>query len=232
MPARVLIVDDRPQHLQYFSELLRGNGFEVLEGSDYDEALYLYHTTLPDLIILDISFPDSSRRGLDILKAIRIDAGDARTPIMMLTGVDEADLEPLSIELGAVDFVRKSVETRTLLARVRAHLRDVLSPDGISINDTLQIDLAAGEVRRRHGDRWEPTRLDRRLLDVLRPLVLNPGRVIERQRLEELFAEAEDPAGALNTCISRLRDIIETDPKQPTYIQTVRRLGYRFADYR
>jgi len=231
MGIRVLLVDDELGTLKPLIQHLLGAGYDLRTASDLEGALHLVRTASPDLVILDIRFGRTDRLGLDILKEIRIGLGDQTTPVLMLTGAGEDELEPLSFELGATDFVSKSAGTRALLARIRARILRPLS-EPILVDERLRIDLAQAEVHVARSGRWQTVRLEPKQAQVLKKLVSNPGRVLRREQLEDLFDEAEDPARALNTCISRLREILEPDPHDPTYVQTRRGIGYKFRNYR
>lgn len=262
MGARILLVDDELGALKSLTQHLQGAGYELLTASDLDEALYLLRTASPDLVILDIRFGRSERMGLDILEEIRTGVDDQSTPVLMLrnyhaitfperrallpqkpassekviaarilTGVGEEELEPRSFDLGATDFVRKSTGTRALLARIRARLpRPATEP--MVIDERLRVDLVQAEVFVARSGQWQVVRLEPKQAELLKKLVCNPGRVLRREQLEDLFDDAEDPSRALNTCISRLREILEPDPREPFYLQTRRGIGYKFRDYR
>jgi DNA-binding response OmpR family regulator len=114
---KILIIDDNPKTLELLSEHLRRAGYEVFTASDYDWALYRFRAALPDLMILDICFPHSERLGLDILKAIRIDLTDQTTPLLMLTGVDKEELEPMSFDLWNLSYLNCSNSSRLLASK-------------------------------------------------------------------------------------------------------------------
>lgn len=232
MKAKILVVDDEPEVASSLAQSLEEKGYEVIIAEDDREALYYFDKVQPDLIILDIRFgPYDERMGLDILKEIRELKGDRATPIIMLTGLSEEELEPLSFNLGATDFVRKSVSTKGLLARIKARLpRAIREP--IVIDDRIEIDLSNNSVKVKRGDEWQRVHFEPKEFAVLRKLVLNPGRVIEREVLENSFEDAENQAKTLNSYISKLRSELEPDPRDPQYILTKRGVGYWFKDYR
>jgi len=231
----ILLVDDEPD----FSALLRQQLLEVGYGVEVAEddlaALYLYEEKQPDMIILDIRFGAEERLGLDILKTIRRDHDDQQTPILMLTSLSTPDLreqvEPRSFDLGATDFVPKSVGPKGLLARIRARLPGAWRT-ALLIDDYLEIDTQAQSVRRRVGQAWEEILLEPKEFRILVKLVKNPGRVIERQVLEDFFADTPEPNRVLNRYISELRRKLEPTPAQPEYILTKRQVGYKFRDYK
>jgi DNA-binding response OmpR family regulator len=230
----VLIVDDEPDFRTLLGQQLAEAGYQVEAAEDDLSALYLYDEKHPEAVILDIRFGPDERLGLDILKAIRRDRHDKTTPILMLTSLSAPDireqLEPLSFDLGATDFIPKSIGPRGLLARIRARLPQALH-QALVIDDYLEIDTEAGAVRRKINDEWEPVTLEPKEFRILVKLVHNPGRVIERQVLEDFFEDTPEPGRVLNRYISELRRKIEPNPSQPEYILTRRQVGYKFRDY-
>lgn len=209
-------------------------GYTVEIAGDDLSALYLFDEKHPDMVILDIRFGPDERLGLDILKAIRRDRNDTRTPVLMLTSLSTPDLreqvEPLSFNLGATDFIPKSTGPRGLLARIRARLPLALRRT-LVIDDYLEIDTEAETVRRKVNGRWRPVSLEPKEFRILVKLVQNPGRVIERGVLAGFFEDTSEPDRVLNRYISELRRKIEPNPARPDYILTKRHIGYKFRNY-
>jgi len=230
----ILLVDDEPDFLSLLNQQLVEAGYRVKTAEDDLSALYLFDEVHPDMVILDIRFGFQERLGLDILKAIRRDRNDIATPVLMLTSLSAPDVreqvEPRSFDLGATDFVPKSIGPKGLLARVRARLPQALR-NAVLIDDYLEIDTGAETVRRKKDGSWQPDALEPKEFRILVKLVQNPGRVIERQVLEDFFEDTPDPSRVLNRYISELRRKIEPDPSRPEYILTKRQVGYKFRDY-
>jgi two-component system response regulator VicR len=227
--AKILVVDDEPEVANSLAQVLDEEGYEVITAGDDAEALYYYDEFQPDLIILDIGFGFEERMGLDILKEIRVLKNDKRTPIIMLTGLSEDELEPRSFEYGATDFVRKSISTKALLARVKARLPLAFREVDV-ICDHIEIDLAKDSVRVKRDGEWESVHLEPKEFKVLKKLVVNRGRVVTREALENLFPDAEDPATTVRRYISELRTKLEPDRRNPRFILTKRGVGYEFKD--
>lgn len=234
MQPTILLVDDEPDFLSSLKQQLHEAGYNVETAEDDLAALYLYDEVGPDMVILDIRFGADERMGLDILKAIRRERNDAATPVLMLTSLATPDLreqvEPRSFDLGATDFVPKSVGPKGLLARIRVRLPRALR-QAVIIDNYLEIDTQAQTVRCWDASAWQEVPLEPKEFQILLKLVQNPGRVIERQVLERFFEGTPEPSRVLNRYISELRSKIEPNPGQPEYILTKRQVGYKFKDY-
>ncbi len=228
MKAKILIVDDEPGQIGAFSLILRQEGYEVVLVQDALGALYYHEILHPDLIILDIGFGYEERKGLDILKEIRELRNDTTTPIIMLTGLSEDELEWMSFKYGAIDFARKTSSTESLLARVEARLPLALMQPN-EYNGYLKIDLHSYSVQVKTGDGWKDIHLKPQEFELLRRLVVNQERLVTREALWDLFSDAEDPDNTLNHNISVLRKKLEPDPSHPQYILTQRGIGYLFT---
>jgi DNA-binding response OmpR family regulator len=229
MKATILIVDDLPESIREFAEILGDEGYEVIIAENELEARYYLDERRPDLIILDIGFGYEERKGLDILKVIR--KNDKTISIMMLTGLDDDRLDPLSYDLDADQFASKSMSTPALLARVKRFLRRDKSEIEM-IDDQIEINRGSRSVKKNSDDGWHEVHLQPKEFDVLEYLVTNAGRVIPREVLyERFFSDAKDPANALNRCIRELRRKLEPDPGRPQYVSTIRGVGYCFMDY-
>ncbi|MDR7485438.1 MAG: response regulator transcription factor [Armatimonadota bacterium] len=223
--ARILVVDDEPHIVELVRYNLLQEGYDVLAARDGEAALEKVRSDRPDLVILDIMLP-----GLDGLEVCRRLRRESSVPIIMLTAKGGELERVVGLEVGADDYVTKPFSPRELVARVRAVLRrrvrEVSPPstEPIRIGE-LSIDPTTREVRL--GGR--PVDLTAREFDLLWLLMRHPNRVFTRDfLLEHLWGY--DFYGSTRTVdmhISRLREKIEDDPGQPTYIVTVRGVGYK-----
>ncbi|MDY7075842.1 MAG: response regulator transcription factor [Chloroflexota bacterium] len=230
MKAKILIADDEPKQVRSFARILEQEGYEVVIAEDDREALYLLDEFQPDLMVLDIRFGYDERMGLDILREIRELRNDKTTPIIILTGLSGNGIEVRSFKYGAIDFVRKSISTEVLLARVKARLPHAMREP--IVDECIEIDLYNNSAKVKRDGEWQKVHFERKEFQLLKKLVCNPGRVITRQILEDLFPNAKDPANTLNRYICELRRRLEPDPRHPQYILTEPGVGYRFKDYR
>jgi two-component system alkaline phosphatase synthesis response regulator PhoP len=231
----ILVVEDEAILRDTIVYNLKADGYEVLTAGDGASALDLALHKRPDLVLLDLMLPVMD--GLEVCRQLRRRNETAETPILMLTARSEETDKVVGLELGADDYVTKPFSWRELRARVRALLRRT-TPRANSAPapkpDESRV-LTAGEVRvdldRREvfvGER--EVELPARLFDLLAYLVRQRGMVLTRDRLlEQVWGY--DFAGDTRTVdvhIRWLREKLEADPANPTLIQTVRGVGYRF----
>jgi DNA-binding response OmpR family regulator len=225
---RILIVDDNQKIVDVVQAYLEKDGYRVLTALNGLEALELARHRRPDLIVLDLLLPGMD--GLDVCRVLRAEGNEV--PIIMLTAkTTEAD-KLIGLELGADDYVTKPFSPRELVARVRAVLRRVgergdQDPPEIQRGD-LVVDFARHEVRLDGA----PVRLTPTEFTLLEVLVREPGRAFSRlELLDRVFGfDFEGLERTVDVHVMNLRKKIEPDPSQPSYVQTVYGVGYRFAE--
>ena len=229
MKQKILIVEDDPSILTGLIDLFTVEGYEVSATRDGLEALRLYESVKPQVILLDIMIPEKS--GYDVCKEIR--KKDSRTPIIMLTAKGQEIDKVVGLELGADDYVVKPFGVKELLARVRALLRRTQA-GGEKVKDDTPI--VFGDIR------IEPRRLKgykknkeftviTREVELLQLFMRHQGAVVDRfTLLNEVWGmQYEGTTRTLDQHIVKLRQKIEDDPSNPRYITTVHGVGYRFA---
>ena len=227
-PHRLLLVDDDLRLTTMVGDYLRRNGFDVDAVGSLQAGRERLAAGRYDALLLDLMLPDGD--GLDLTRELRASARTRRLPLLMLTARGEPMDRIVGLEVGADDYLPKPFEPRELLARIKALLRRVApDPDAderLSFG-RLEIDLGARQAR-----------LDGRVcdltahqFDLLTVLARHPGRVLSRdQIMDELKGhplEAFDRS--IDVHISRIRAVIEDDPKAPRRVLTVRGAGYVFA---
>lgn len=231
---KILAVDDDPQLLREVRTHLEALGYEVATAADGLAALKLARSALPDLVILDINFPDSktarnqSIDGIEILRQLR-ELGNV--PILMLSSANIAAVKVMTLTIGADDYLSKPFDLQELSARIDAILRRTghESP-GEQILSFRRLRLDPGE---RHVWRdGEPIELTGIEFDILYALARRPEHVFTRDKLIEYAWKGDSCCvpKAVDVHIGHIRKKIEDDPSQPAFIVTVRGTGYRFED--
>jgi DNA-binding response OmpR family regulator len=221
-----LVEDDRTLAFALASGL-RKEGFEVTALESGPEALERIRREEPDLVILDVMLPGLS--GFEVCRRLRHE-GNA-VPTIMLTARGTSEDRIRGLHLGADDYVVKPFSFEELLARAQAVLRRVHAPPpprGTLVHRELEIDLATRQVRLRGA----VVDLSRREYQLLLHLASRPGTTITRRELlEAVWGYSSTPlTRTVDMHIAKIRRKIEDDPRQPRYLQTVHREGYRFGD--
>lgn len=223
---KILIIEDEIELVRVLRSYLEGANFTVLSSGKGDLGLALWTQEHPDLVILDLNLPGMD--GLDVAREIR---RKADTPIIMVTArVEETD-RLIGLELGADDYITKPFSPREVVARVRAVLRRAGAQsvkNQVMSFGLLRIDLDAHKVTE-SGAEIDLTPSEFTLLETMASY---PGRVFSRlQLLEATQGDAyEGYERTIDAHIKNLRAKIEPDTKNPTYIETVFGIGYRFSD--
>ncbi|MDR7386530.1 MAG: response regulator transcription factor [Armatimonadota bacterium] len=225
--VRVLVVDDDEAILSLLGSYLAREGFEVQTAGDGEAALAAARTSRPDVVVLDVLLP-----GLDGLEVLRRLRAEGEPYVILLTAKAEEADRVVGLELGADDYVTKPFSPRELVARIRAVLRRGRGraevPEAPLVFPRLRIDPARREVWR-DGERVYLTPLE---FDLLRALASFPGRVWTREQLIERVW-GHDYFGderVVDAHIKELRRKLQDDPARPSFIGTVRGVGYRFVD--
>lgn len=224
MAATVLLVEDDPSILRGLEMNLKVDGLRVLTATDGVAAVRAAKAAVPDLIILDLGLPGMD--GMDVLREVRKD--DPEVPILVLSARASEAEKVLGLSLGADDYVAKPFGLAELLARVRALLRRTRrrAANANVKFGPVEIEVEARVVRV-NGDPIEVTALE---FDLLKYLTDQPMRAVTREQIMQAVWGAGH-AGTPRTVdnfIARLRGKIGDDPQSPTYIETVRGVGYRF----
>jgi len=231
MSATILIVDDEYAVARGIQYALEQEGYQVTVAGSGEEALAIAIDLAPDLIVLDVRMP-----GIDGFETLRRLRGDgSKAPVLMLTARDEEMDKVIGLEMGADDYMTKPYGLRELLSRIKALLRraygDLADATGGRLirHRELVIDLDRRRVQR--GDKR--ISLTATEFEILRHLASRPGRVFTRRELLELVRDYEaldQDEKTINVHVSHLREKLEDDPVDPTFILTVRGAGYAFAE--
>jgi len=230
MPKQtVLVVEDDASIRRGIVDVLRFDGFVVLEAATGPAGLDAALKSECDLVLLDLVLPGMD--GLEILREVR--AARPTLPVIVLTARGEEQDRVKGLKVGADDYVVKPFSVKELLARIEAVLRR--SPERPADLATVRFqggtaDLARREIRLDDGSRCE---LSEKEMELLRYLACNAGRAIAR---DELLARVWriSPTGVesrtIDMHVARLREKLRDDGEEPRVLLTVRGKGYMFAE--
>ena len=230
----ILVVDDDREIRQMVADYLRKNGLRASEAADGREMRAVLDTHAIDLIVMDVMMPGED--GLTLTRNLR--AGKHRAiPVVMLTAREDQTDRIIGLEMGADDYVTKPFAARELLARIKAVIRRTrMLPPNLQVTEAAQV-LAFG--------RWRLDTTARHLLDpegtvvalsgaefrLLRVFLDHPNRVLSRDQLLNLTQgrDAELFDRSIDLLVSRLRQRLQDDAREQSYIKTVRSEGYVFS---
>lgn len=233
-PDCILIVDDDLEIRRLLVDYLARNGFEAIAARDGREMWQTLERRVVDLIVLDLMLPGTD--GLTLCRDLRARQNLSNIPVLMLTARGEETDRIIGIEMGADDYLVKPFNPRELLARIKTILRRTralppnLRPEParclcfagwcldtaerlLTAPDGVATPLSGGEYR------------------LLRTLLDHPNRVLNRDQLMELIhgREAEPFDRSIDVQVSRLRQRLRDDSREPQLIKTVRGEGYVLA---
>ncbi|MFN7974232.1 MAG: response regulator transcription factor [Acidobacteriota bacterium] len=224
MPTQVLLIEDDGKLASRLKEYLATHDMKVAWAPDGAAGLREVSSHPPDVVLLDVMLPGMD--GFEICKQIR---RSSRVPILMLTARGEEADRIVGLEIGADDYLPKPFSPRELVARIRAVLRRLQPADD-------EGPLAFGKIvidpggRRVQKDGRE-VQLTAYQFDLLHTLASRPGRVYTRDELSELTKGSQLGVNdrSIDVHVSRIRALIEDDPKRPRYVKTLRSAGYVFV---
>ncbi len=225
----VLIVDDDPSMVSLIKMILENNNYSTLSSLNGEDALKILEKSHVDACLLDMMLPDIN--GINLLKKIRKMPTGSHIPLIMITGKQDEFDTVLGLELGADDFIHKPFNKRELIARLNVIFRRIeqdqeavfklITFGDVKINpythsvikDEIELEMSPKEYK------------------LLFHLVSNPNIVFSR---DQLLNNVWDDVVAIETRtvdvhIRKIRSKVESDPKNPVWIETVRGYGYRFS---
>jgi DNA-binding response OmpR family regulator len=221
MNQLILIAEDDADIRALLRLYLEGEGFRVLEAEDGLQAMELARAQTPDMAILDVMMPHMN--GFELTRTLR---KYSDIPILILSAKSQDNDKILGLNLGADDYIAKPFNPVEIVARVKAQLRRAARTTGDSLRvRELELDTATFQLTKN----GEPILLTPMEYKILAMLMRSPGRIFTKIQLYEGVAgnyfEGDD--NTMMVHISKLREKIEDDPKNPRYIITVRGLGYK-----
>ena len=219
--ASVLVVDDDPETLRHVREALSEAGCVPHMTGDPEEAARLVRTVNPDLALLDLMLP-----GTDGVELMRETPGLADVPVIFISAYGREENIVHALDAGAADYIVKPFSAAELTARVRAALRRRAGPEPFALGE-----LAIDYDERRVTVAGRPVELTPTEYALLRALSLNAGRVATYDSLLRQAWGGREGAGPdeVRNFVKRLRQKLGDDPAKPSFIVTVRGVGYRMA---
>jgi two-component system, OmpR family, KDP operon response regulator KdpE len=219
----ILVVDDeRP--IRRFLRTALANQYRVFEAETGKDALQSIAAKRPDVVLLDLGLPDID--GIEVTRRLR---EWTLVPIIIVSVRAREEDKVAALDAGADDYLSKPFSVSELTARIRAALRHCAPPESEAIYQSghLTVNLSRHEVLI-EGERVTLTPTE---YDILRALVLHPGRVMtHRQLIESVWGNDEASSHLLRVYVSNLRKKIEADPLRPRHIITEPGVGYRLKD--
>ena len=213
----ILVVDDDNRIRELVKQYLEENNFMVTTAKDTDDAKDKFEIVKFDIIILDIMMPGEG--GLSLTREIK---KKSPVPIILLTAKDEIRDRIEGLELGADDYLGKPFEPKELLLRVKNILNKVqkpVFPDEIYIGKTL-INLKKLNIKIKNKTK----KINPQERKVLEKMIESPGKVFSRDDIGKIINVSKERT--IDVMITRLRQKIESNPKTPKYLQTIRGSGY------
>ncbi len=228
MSEHILMIDDDLRLSAMVADYLRSHGYLVTTAPSLAAGREQLARQTCDALVLDLMLPDGD--GLDMCRELRGSPRTRNLPLLMLSARGEPTDRIVGLEVGADDYLPKPFEPRELLARIRALLRrSATSQVDEDVWRFGQLEIDNGLRQARVGG--TSCDLTSYQFDLLIVLARNPGRVMSRDQIMDSLKghplEAFDRS--IDVHISRIRAAIESDPKNPQRILTVRGVGYVFA---
>ncbi|HAT4264327.1 DNA-binding response regulator [Clostridium perfringens] len=224
---KVLIVDDEEHIRELIKFNLKKEGYDIEVAINGVEALNIIREIKFDLILLDLMLPEID--GLEVCKEIRRNEETSDIPVMMITAKGEEFDKVLGLELGADDYITKPFSIRELMARVKALLRrsNVKKEENIIKFGDVVVNFKTREVIKG----TQNVELTLKEFELLKLLIKNKDNILTRELLLDKIWGYEyiGETRTVDVHIRHLRKKIESDDKNPQYIQTIRGVGYKFT---
>jgi DNA-binding response OmpR family regulator len=227
--TRILLVEDDVAISSILERAFEREGMKVEAVADGEAALKSFRSSGSfDLVLLDIMLPDTN--GIAVCQTLR---KSSDVPIVMLTARSGEESVVMGLEVGADDYIKKPVGPTEVVSRVRAHLRRRRMDGRASDRKLTFPGLVIDPLRRQVSVHENLIDLTATEFEILNFLAASPGRVYNRDQIMQHLWDGEfygEPRTA-DVHVQHIRKKIEADPKNPTYIKTVRGIGFKFADF-
>ncbi len=222
--AKILVVDDEPDILEFLQYNLEKEGYTVVTASDGEAGILMAERENPDLIILDIMMPKMD--GVEVCRVLRSRPQFAQTVIAFLTAREEDFSQIAALETGGDDYITKPIRPRVFLSRIRALLRRSERNDKEALENITHIgDLAIDRDRILVQRGEEIIELAKKEFELLNLLVSKPGKVFSREEIFNKVWGTDVIVGnrTIDVHIRKLREKIGDH-----YIKTIKGIGYKF----
>lgn len=226
----IFVVEDDIHIQQLIKYNLEANSFKVTVFDNGEDLLSEAAYNLPDLFILDIMLPGID--GLEVCRSLRQNAAAKSIPIIMLTAKSEEFDKVLGLELGADDYITKPFSVRELLARIKALFRRINSVPEAKSDIISHADITIDCTRREVYKGNNLIEMPLKEFELLKMLITNKGKVLSRELLlDKIWGfDYYGETRTVDVHIRYLRQKIEDNDENPTFIETIRGIGYRFTD--
>lgn len=228
----ILLVEDDLEICEMLKSYLETENFEVVSVHDGQEACRQFDKNSFDLVLLDLMIPKIS--GMDVLQYIR---KTSVIPVIIISAKESETDKTLGLALGADDYITKPFSVVEVLARIKSNIRRATQYAAVTVEEKEEEALAIGELTMNLSDytvekAGRQIELTAKEFQILKLLMLNPKKVYTK---EQLYALVWNDAymgdeNAVNVHISRLRNKIEEDPRNPRYVITVWGIGYKLGE--
>jgi two-component system phosphate regulon response regulator OmpR len=213
----IIVVDDDDRIRELIKEYLNENGFIVSTGNSAEEAKVRLEYFKFDLMVLDVMMP--GQNGFELTEEIK---KKSNIPIILLTAKGEAESRIKGLELGADDYLSKPFEPKELLLRIRNIIKksNKIYLKKINKIGNAKVDLNKMSILFEN----KTNKINNAEKKVLLEMLANPGKTFSRSQIGEISSIKQERS--IDVMITRLRQKIEVDPKNPKYLQTIRGAGY------
>lgn len=227
---KILLIEDDTEISDMLKNFLMTENFEVITAYDGESACEKFYVDTYSLVLLDLMIP--KKNGMEVMKVIR---ENSTVPIIILSAKDTDSDKTLGLSLGADDYVTKPFSVTEMLARIKANIRrntqyaaSAEKEESVITKGALTMNCNQFSVLK-NGEQIELTAKE---FEILKLLMKNPKKVYTKEQIyalvwNDVYVGDEN---AVNVHISRLRNKIEDNPRNPQYVVTVWGIGYKLGD--
>ena len=213
----ILVVDDDDRIRELVKEYLKENKFIISSANSAEEAKIKLNYFKFDLIVLDVMMP--GQNGFELTKEIK---KNSSVPIILLTAKGEVENRIEGLELGADDYLSKPFEPKELLLRIKNIIKKSTKINIKKINKIGEAHVDLNKMLIKLKDKI--SKINNVEKKVLVEMLANPGKTYSREQIKEISNISQERS--IDVMITRLRQKIELNPKNPKYLQTIRGSGY------